>query len=206
MLPTLLVLPAQVFEPGDTLPPGQVPASLALRAPAPTADSAIHTSPVRAGLLQRSYLHGEAWASESLPLNVAVKLGIPHIYLVLGVAAGPFDHQSGAAWGVGVGTAGRPRGRFTPSLDLLLWLLSNDNDKKAPASQLTQLRPMVAWQLKQGSRWQLVGGPTLNLATAHREPGPPHWELGQDQWRWLDADFPQSLLRLWPGVQLGVRF
>jgi hypothetical protein len=206
LLPARLVSPTQVFEAGETALPGQVPASLGLIPLAHSADSGAHKPPVRAGLLQRSYLHGEAWVSESLPLSAAVKLGIPHIYLVLGVAAGPFDHELGVAWGVGLGTAGRPRGRFTPSLDLMLWRLGSD--RRSPASQLTQLRPLVAWQLKQGGRWQLVGGPTLNLSTEHHDgPSPnPGPRLGQGQWHWLDADDGRSSSRLWPGVQVGLRF
>lgn len=159
-----------------------------------------------AGLLRRAYLHGEAWGSESLPLNAAAKLGLPRLYLVLGAAAGPFDHQSGWAWGVGLGTTGRAQGRFTPSLDLLQWFLASPGDEEAAQGRLTQLRPALAWQLKRGGRWQLVGGPTLNLATAHRGDTRTRWTLGQDQWLWLDSAEQESLLRLWPGVQLGVRF
>ncbi|GAA4493151.1 hypothetical protein GCM10023172_01340 [Hymenobacter ginsengisoli] len=159
-----------------------------------------------ASLLHPSYLHGEGWGSESLPLNAALKVGIPRIYLVLGVAAGPFGRQSGgAAWGVGLGTAGRLRGRFTPSLDLVQWFVSGDRENIP--SNLTQLRPQVGWQLKQGGRWQLVGGPTLNLATAYRrDPQTQRWDFGRDQWLWVNQADNESLLRLWPGVQLGVRF
>ncbi|WP_375438167.1 hypothetical protein [uncultured Hymenobacter sp.] len=170
------------------------------------ADSAARKLLARNGLLRRSYLHGEAWVSESLPLNVAFKVGIPRLYLVLAVAADRFDRQLGWAGGVGVGTSGQPWGRFTPSLDLMQWFLAGTGDKEPSRGQLTQLRPALAWQLKQGGRWQLVGGPTLNLATAHRERGRSRWAVGQDQWLWLNSGGEQSLVRLWPGVQLGVRF
>ncbi len=160
--------------------------------------------PALAGLLHRGYLHGEAWTSETLPLNGAVKLGVPRIYLVLGAALGLFDHQSGPSWGVGIGTAGRSRGRFTLSLDLMQWFVGGD--REAPPSLLTQLRPLLAWQLRQGSRWQLLAGPTLNLATAHQEGPRLHWPLGQDQWLWLSSDRGPDLLRLWPGLQVGLRF
>lgn len=180
------------------------PGRSAVDSPAPVADPAKKPF-VLASLLHPTYLHGEAWVSESPLLSAAVKLGIPRIYLVLGVAAGPLDHQSGGvAWGVGVGTAGRLRGRFTPSLDLVQWFVGGD--RETIPSGLTQLRPQVAWQLKQGGRWQLVGGPTLNLATAHHESPPTRWALGQDQWLWVNSDHGPSLLRLWPGVQLGLRF
>ncbi len=207
LLPARLVSPAPVTVPSDPLPPGQVPASLALIKPVPSPDSTAQKPTVRAGLLPRSYLHGEAWVSETLPLNAAVKLGIPQIYLVLGAAVGPFDHPAGWAWGVGVGTVGRARGRFTPSLEVLQWFLSGPRvDQDAPHDRLIQLRPALAWQLRQGGRWQLVGGPTLNLATGHRARGPFPWPLGQDQWLWVNSDKGPSLLRLWPGVQVGLRF
>ena len=213
LLPFLRSSPTAARASGEVVPAALTPApgQSALASAAQAADPAKKPFAL-ASLLHPSYLHGEAWGSESLPFNAAVKVGIPRIYLVLGVAAGPFDHQSGgAAWGVGLGTAGRPRGRFTPSLDVLHWFLSGPGgDRDAPHDQLTQLRPALAWQFKQGGRWQLVGGPTLNLATGRRPPGPGpgpfRWPLGQHQWLWVNSDDGPSLLRLWPGVQLGVRF
>jgi len=159
-----------------------------------------------ASLLHPSYLHGEAWVSESLLLNAAVKVGIPRLYLVLGVATGPTGRQSGGvAWGVGLGTAGRLRGRFTPSLDLVHWFVSGD--RETPPSNLTQFRPQIGWQLKQGGRWQLIGGPTLNLATSRqRGPQPQRWDFGRAQWLWINQGDGESLLRLWPGVQVGIKF
>lgn len=160
----------------------------------------------KSSLLPPSYLHGEAWLSESLPLGAAVKVGVPRIYLVLGVAAGPPGPQSGGlAWGVGLGTAGQPRGRFTPSLDVVHWFVGGD--RETTPSSLTQLRPQLGWQLKQGGRWQLFGGPTLNLAVARRRgPLPQHWDFGRDQWLWVNQMDYDSSLRLWPGVQVGLRF
>lgn len=212
LLPPLLVAPPAALAADGAPRFVRVPTGLdsvgrpsPLAGPAQSGDAADQKPFTLASLGHPGYLHGEAWLSESLPLNAAVKLGIPRIYLVLGVAAKPFDHQSaGAAGGVGLGTTGQPRGRFTPSLDLVQWFLAGE--REAPKSQLTQLRPLLAWQLKQGGRWQLVGGPTLNLATARRDGPRTRWALGQDQWLWLNADREQSLLRLWPGLQLGLRF
>ncbi|MGI4863326.1 MAG: hypothetical protein ACRYFZ_05335 [Janthinobacterium lividum] len=164
-------------------------------------ESAALTAPLR-GL----YLHGEAWGSESLPVGATVKLGIPRIYLVLGAAVGPADHRSGWAFGGGLGTVGKARGRFTLSLDLMQWFLTGDGEMDASQGRLTQLRPALAWQLKRGSRWQLIGGPTLNLASARRDGMRTRWTLGQDQWLWLDSADGPANTRLWPGVQLGVRF
>jgi hypothetical protein len=160
-----------------------------------------------ASLLRPSYLHGEAWGSETLPLGGTVKVGTPRLYLALGGAAGPLGRGQGegeVAWGGGVGTVGQPRGRFTPSFDLLYWFVSGDRD--SPGSRLIQLRPLLAWQIKEAGRWQLVAGPTLNLATLHREGPSPRGPLGQGQWLWLNTQNGPNSLRMWPGLQLGVRF
>lgn len=198
--------PAEAFLPGREL--------LKIRpAHGSRADSA--APPLVAAPRRPRYLHGEAWASETLPLTAAGKLGWARLYLVVGVAAGPFDTRGGWAWGGGLGTAGQPKGRFTLSLDLLHWVVAGDDD--GPRGHLTQLRPAVAWQLRRGSRWQLVGGPTLNLATTpDLGPGPgrpgfgpgpgPRRALGPGQWNWLDADGGRADSRLWPGVQVGLRF
>lgn len=173
--------------------------------PTLSADSAARKSRTLAARLRGGYLHGEAWVGESLPLNAALRLGIPRLHAVLGVATDPFGPGTDFAWGVGLGTAWQTRSRFTPSLDVTQWFVTGD--REGPTSRLTQLRPLLGWQLRPGSRWQLVGGPTLNLATAPRERGrPPRWHLGQEQWLWLDSESPRSLTRLWPGVQLGLRF
>lgn len=206
-------LPARpVFAALDSAQAG-VPRAGALASPYPTRSAlgrkvaaVASPAPLLAGLRGRAYLHGEAWASATLPLSATVKVGVRPIYLILGAALAPAGRHNGAAWGLGLGTAGQARGRFTPSLDVLLWLLNGDGDDVG-RTQLTQLRPQLAWQLKQGGRLQLVGGPTLNLATARRTMGTrPHWAVGQDQWLWFESLDDQPLVRLWPGIQLGLRF
>ena len=164
---------------------------------------------VLAHLLRPSYLHAEVWGSETLPLNAVVKAGSPRIYLTLGIAATPPSRQPGGwAGSVGLGTVGQPWGRLTPSLDLLHWWFLS-GDREGPGSQLTQLRPLLAWQLKPGGRLQLIAGPTLNLATGPRhDPRRPRGdgELGEHQWLWLNSGDDRSFRRLWPGVLLGLRF
>lgn len=198
-------LPSAAPGPADPpLSPGQIQSAGSVTA---VADGA-KKSPAPAGWPRSGYLHGEGWVGESLPVSAALKVGISRVYLVLGVAVGPPDHQSGGvAGGVGLGSAGRPRGRFTPSLDLMQWFLSGDQG--TPGARLTQLRPLLAWQMKPGGRGQVFGGPTLNLGTGgQRGPGPPRGApgLGQTQWLWLDSGDEHSFWRLWPGVQLGLRF
>ena len=191
-----------------------LPSSDLLKAPLTRRPRADSVAPKLALAPRRPlYLHGEAWVAETLPLTVAGKLGWPRLYLVLGVAAGPFDSRGGRAWGGGLGTVGQPKGRFTLSLDVLHWVIAGGDHDDGPRGHLTQLRPALAWQLKREGRWQLVGGPTLNLATAS-DPDPnsgrpgfsPRHALGQGQWNWLDADGGRTNTHLWPGVQVGVRF
>lgn len=217
MLHARAVVPTPVPESAGlplSLPPSAASTSAQSQAVRPdnSAPAAAKTSFALTNLLHPSYLHAEAWNSETLPIGATVKAGFPRIYLTLGVAAGPLGRQTGGvAGGVGFGTAFEARGRFTPSLDLLQWFLSGDHD--TPGSRLTQLRPLLAWQIKQGRRLQLIGGPTLNLATGNRHDGGPgpgrpreDGELGQGQWLWLNSGDDRSFLRLWPGVQLGLRF
>ncbi|AMR27705.1 hypothetical protein A0257_11760 [Hymenobacter psoromatis] len=175
-------------------------------APAAAGRPAGNKPPRTAGyFLRRAYLHGEVWGSESLPLSAAAKLGTQRIYLMLGAATGPFG-RGGLVGGVGLGTAGAARGRFTPSLDVIYWFLAGDrDDDDVSHAALAQLRPALAWQLRQGGPIQLFGGPTLNLATA-RHNGSRRWSFGQDQWLWASDTDDQTITRLWPGVQVGLRF
>lgn len=155
---------------------------------------------------RHTYVHGEAWLSESLPVGGTAKVGVQRAYLVLNAAIGPLDRRSGVAWGLGLGTAGRARGRFTPSVDLVAWALPKDgDDDDIRHARLVQLRPLLAWQLKRDGQVSLLLGPTLNLATA-TQTSLRRWSFGQDQQLWLNKTDDQTVLRLWPGVQVGVRF
>lgn len=158
-------------------------------------------------LVGRKYLHGEATLGETLLLSGVGKVGFERAYLVLGAGIVGGGRQGGGSFSIGLGTAGRARGRFTPSLDVLGWFLNGDREEGIGQNRLLQLRPALAWQIKPGSRWQLIGGPTLNLATSHNEgASTDRWQLGHDQWLWLNSSDEHGNARLWPGVQLGIRF
>ncbi|RTQ53719.1 hypothetical protein EJV47_03000 [Hymenobacter gummosus] len=182
--------------------PLAAPGALATEPPARPAAADAPASRSGPGWPRGVALHGEVWTSEFMPLNGAIQFGPPRLYAIISASADPVGRQTSWALGAGVGTTGRAWGRFTPRLEVLQWVV--DTDQERAPGWLTQLRPSVGWQLREGRRWQLVGAPTLNLAVARPEPG--RWSLGQNQWLWLDADRDQPRLRLWPGVQVGLRF
>ena len=161
-------------------------------------------------IVRHGYLHGEVWTSETLPLNAVVKLGVRRYYTLLGASAEPFGNRVQWAAGIGVGTAGLPKGRFTFSLDLLHWTLAGTlngaNNQAIDNRLLTQLRPAVAWQIERGSHLQLVVAPTLNLAIAWSNDHQPQWDFGANQLLLIDTAGDQSRTRLWPGLQVGLRF
>lgn len=200
LLPRPVALPPAVAQ---ALPPVVTGISWLVRNQ-PTTNPAPATPPLR-GL----YLHAEGWTSVSLPLGATVKVGLPRAYLVLGVALADNGRRVGPALGLGLGTAGRARGRFTPSFDALAWRVGADRDQLGPGPVLLlQLHPQLSWQVRRDGRLALVAGPTLNLATAqHRGPQlPPRWDFGRDQWLLINQVDTESLLRLWPGVRVGLRF
>ena len=157
-------------------------------------------------LVRHGYLHGEVWASESLPLNAVVKVGNRPFYTLVGVAAEPFGNRVEWAGGAGLGTASRPRGRLGFSLDLVQWFLAGGDEEGLGQRFFTQLRPAVTWQIEKAGRLQLVAGPSLNLAIARRAGGRDRWTFGENQWLWLNTVDERDIIRLWPGAQLGLRF
>ncbi len=161
-------------------------------------------------IVRHGYLHGEVWASETLPLNAVVKLGVRRYYTILGAAAEPFGSRVQWAAGFGIGTAGLPHGRFTFSLDALQWTLAGTTDNTSSetidARLLTQLRPAVAWQIEREGHLQLVISPTLNLAIAWSNDHQPQWDFGANQLLLINTAGAQSRTRLWPGLQVGLRF
>ncbi|GAA4362003.1 hypothetical protein GCM10023185_29510 [Hymenobacter saemangeumensis] len=174
------------------------------------ADSVTGASIGIINIVRHGYLHGEVWASESLPLNAVVKLGVRRYYTLLGVASEPFANRVQWASGFGVGTAGQPKGRVTLSLDVIQWTLAGTSDdpnaETIDSRFLTQLRPALAWQIEPQGRLQLVVAPTLNLAIAWSNDRQPQWDFGANQKLWIDTAGAQSRTRLWPGAQIGLRF
>jgi len=161
-------------------------------------------------IVRHGYLHGEVWASECLPLNAVVKLGVQRYYTLLGLASEPFGNRVQWASGFGIGTAGRPHGRVTFSVDIIHWALAGSTSdvdaENIDSRQLTQLRPALAWQIEPQGRLQLVVAPTLNLAIAWSNDHQPQWDFGANQKLWIDTAGEQSRTRLWPGAQIGLRF
>jgi len=160
-------------------------------------------------IVRHGYLQGEVWSSESLPLNAVVKLGVRRYYTIFGVAAEPFGSRVQWAGGFGVGTVGQPHGRFTFSLDAIQWTLAGTAEAAGVQTDqrlLSQLRPAVAWQIERNSHLQLVVSPTLNLAIAWSNEGQPNWDFGANQLLLINTSGAQSRTRLWPGLQVGLRF
>ncbi|GAA3952819.1 hypothetical protein GCM10022406_38200 [Hymenobacter algoricola] len=157
-------------------------------------------------IVRHGYLHGEVWASESLPLNAVLKLGVRHYYTMLGAATQPFGTRFRWASGFGIGTASRAHGRFTYSLDVMQWALAEPAISVTETRLLTQLRPAVAWQMEAAGHLQLVLAPTLNLALAYNSTSAPAWDFGQNQKLLINTSSNRSLTRLWPGVHIGLRF
>ena len=161
-------------------------------------------------IVRHGYLHGEVWASETLPLNAVLKLGVRRYYTLLGVAAEPFGSRVQWAGGFGIGIAGLPHGRFTLSLDALQWTLAgttdNPNNETIDTRLLTQLRPAIAWQIERQGHVQLLVSPTLNLAVAWSNDHQPQWDFGANQLLLINTAGAQSRTRLWPGLQIGLRF
>ena len=153
------------------------------------------------------YRRGEVWASETLPLNAVLKLGVMRYYTILGAATQPLGTRVRWAGGFGIGTAGAPRGRFTYSLDLMQWGLTEPGQEiTGELRLLTQLRPALAWQMEANGHLQLVASPTLNLALAVNNTTPPTWDFGDNQLLLLNQTTNSTIWRLWPGIQLGLRF
>ena len=153
------------------------------------------------------YRRGEVWASETLPLNAVLKLGVMRYYTILGAATQPLGTRVRWAGGFGIGTAGAPRGRFTYSLDLMQWGLTEPGQEiTGELRLLTQLRPALAWQMETNGHLQLVVSPTLNLALAVNNTTPPTWDFGDNQLLLLNQTTNSTIWRLWPGIQLGLRF
>ncbi|HEX8655920.1 MAG TPA: hypothetical protein VF690_00210 [Hymenobacter sp.] len=158
-------------------------------------------------IVRHGYWRGEVWASETLPLNAVLKMGVRRYYSILGISAQPFGNRLKWAVCSGIGTAGLPHGRFTFSLDVLQWgLAGSKSDDPNDVPGLVQVRPALAWQIERESRMQLVVSPTLNLALATRTAVQSDWDFGANQLLIVNSIGAQTITRLWPGLQVGLRF
>jgi hypothetical protein len=158
-------------------------------------------------IVRHGYRRGEVWASETLPLNAVLKLGMSRYYTIFGVASQPIGTRVRWAAGVGFGTSGKPHGRFTYSVDLLQWALTEPGvDYNVEGRALLQLRPALAWQIEANGHLQLIVSPTLNLAWAIDKSKPPVWDFGENQLLLLNRSNSSTIWRMWPGLQAGWRF
>ncbi|MCB2409517.1 LA_2272 family surface repeat-containing protein [Hymenobacter lucidus] len=157
-------------------------------------------------IVRHGYLHGEVWASETLPLNAALKLGTTRYYTILSAATQPFGTRIHWATGFGIGTASRPHGRFSWNLDLLDWYLLKQPGTEGTLLSYTQLRPSLVWQIEPQGHLGLVLSPTLNLGLYENDGGGTNSDFGKNQLLLLDTKTGQTLVRLWPGLQIGLRF
>ncbi|TGE14850.1 LA_2272 family surface repeat-containing protein [Hymenobacter elongatus] len=157
-------------------------------------------------IVRHGYLHGEVWASETLPLNAALKLGVTRYYTILSAATQPFGTRIHWATGFGIGTASRPHGRFSWNLDLLDWYLLKQPGTAGTLLSYTQLRPSLTWQIEPQGHLGLVFSPTLNMGLYENEGGGTSSDFGKNQLLLLDTKSGRTLVRLWPGVQIGLRF
>ncbi|UOQ73834.1 LA_2272 family surface repeat-containing protein [Hymenobacter cellulosilyticus] len=157
-------------------------------------------------IVRHGYLHGEVWTSETLPLNAALKLGVTRYYSILSVASQPFGSRVHWATGFGIGTASRPHGRFSWNLDLLDWYLLKQPGTEGTLLSYTQLRPSLVWQIEPQGRLGLVISPTLNLGLYENDGSGTKSEFGKNQLLFLDTTTGKTLVRLWLGGQVGLRF
>ncbi|UOQ54595.1 STN domain-containing protein [Hymenobacter cellulosivorans] len=157
-------------------------------------------------IVRHGYLHGEVWASETLPLNAALKLGVRRYYTILSAAAQPFESRVHWATGFGIGTASRQHGRFSWNLDLLDWYLLKQPGTEGSLLSYTQLRPSLVWQIEPQGRLGLVVSPTLNLGLYENDGNGTNSKFGKNQLLILDANSGSTPVRLWLGGQIGLRF
>ncbi|MCB2378878.1 STN domain-containing protein [Hymenobacter sp. BT635] len=157
-------------------------------------------------IVRHGYLHGEVWASETLPLNAALKLGTTRYYTILSAATQPFGSRVHWATGLGIGTASRQHGRFSWNLDLLDWYLLKQPGSEGTLLSYTQLRPSLVWQIEPQGHLGLVVSPTLNMGLYENDGGGTKSDFGKNQLLLVDTKSGRTLVRLWPGVQIGLRF
>jgi hypothetical protein len=157
-------------------------------------------------IVRHGYLHGEVWASETLPLNAALKLGVTRYYTILSAATQPFGTRIHWATGFGIGTASKPHGRFSWNLDLLDWYLLKQPGSDGTLLSYTQLRPSLVWQIEPQGHLGLVVAPTLNLGLYENDGGGTNSDFGKNQLLLVDTKSGSTLVRLWPGLQIGLRF
>lgn len=157
-------------------------------------------------VVRHGYLHSEVWTSETLPLNAALKLGVRRYYTIWSAATQPFGNRVHWATGFGVGTASRQHGRFSWNMDVLGWYLLKQPGTEGTLLSYNQLRPSLVWQIEPEGHLGLVFSPTLNLALYENDGEGTKSDFGKNQLLLLDTKSGKTVVRMWPGVQVGLRF
>lgn len=150
-------------------------------------------------IVRKGRLAFEVWADDIAPVNVGLKYGSRHVYVLLGYGAQPWkgSYRSVDFAGLGLHLPFAPSHYLDVDLSYGMWRPQLFGD--APSHHLGRLRAMVGWELKR--RLALFAGASLNYydvpkGTEDREVS---WLPQLTVERGADPD------RMWPGLLLGLR-
>jgi len=179
-------------------------------APFNIADSVSGASIGVLSLVRHGYHRGEAWASDGMHVNAAVKLGASsRFYNVLAVGAQPLGNTFRWGVGYGVGSELALAERLTLSVDALAMQVNEKRSWTRELNLLNQLRPMLGWRLSPTSRTMLVVGPTLNvMVSTYRKSNDSGYgsSFGGDHLELFNETRGRTNTRAWVGFNAGLRF
>ncbi|MDC0707037.1 caspase family protein [Stigmatella sp. ncwal1] len=150
-------------------------------------------------IVRKGRLTFEVWADDIASLNLGLKYGSRHVYVLIAYGAQPWKKTYRSFTNLGLGLHVPFAPQYSLDLDLSWGKWHDQFSGDAPSHALGQMRVMVGWELKR--RLALFAGVALHYYDVPKETEDrsvswlPQWEVE----RGPAAD------RLWPGLLFGVR-
>ncbi|QRN96474.1 hypothetical protein JRI60_47000 [Archangium violaceum] len=145
--------------------------------------------------------HLQAWASDVMLTNVALKIGGKNVHTLLTVGMEPGREGQQRRWSAGLGLGGHiPFGGFFVDVDAIASSLREGNFLGSSNDLLAQLRLVGGWQL--ASHLAVFGGVTANTLISFQGEGLKEMDrfgLG----RVYGSE--DTSVRLWPGLVAGIQ-
>lgn len=154
--------------------------------------------------VRKGYHALEVSGNETMYANLSAKSGTERFYNILttGVRPGP----NGMIWsyGYGFGTLFQLNEQFDMNIDATASHLNDGEWFTSDLNLLNKLQINLAWDVSE--QVQLYGGASFNVHVSDRENGEREL-IGSEAipWSIYDNNGPATLVRMYPGFQLGMR-
>jgi hypothetical protein len=156
-------------------------------------------------IIENGYHDFEVSTSETWNLSLGYRMGVDCLYTQFFIGSRWMDEGDFWGFGAGIGSRFAITRYFKGSIDLISWQLIDDRKLYAQRPNLLeQARFTLEGRIFRQLSWFV--GPTFNFLIIPFEYPEPDFLSHFDPWSIYENTSGISYIRMWPGIQGGIRF